>query len=109
MSEIYYLLNFHKKCEQIACYGTSVINNYCLFVNKILNELFDQDQQKQLKLYGFNKDVLYEFAYNDVDDISFDNLDKQNLYKLFNKICHVDNDDLYEQSYIALEYVNNMV
>lgn len=94
MNEIYYLLEFHKKCVRISSYGDNVINNYCKFVNNLLNEHFTIQEQKQLKLYEFNPQLLYKIAYYDVEDITFDNLDKNNLFKLFNKICYVDEDGL---------------
>lgn len=94
MNEIYYLLEFHKKCFSISSYGDNIINNYCKFVNNILNEHFTTQEQKQLKLYEFNPQLLYKFAYDDVENITFDNLDKNNLFKIFNKICYVDLDEL---------------
>lgn len=95
MNEIYYLLEFYKKCVRISSYGDKVINNYCKFVNNVLNEHFTIQEQKQLKLYEFNPQLLYNLAYYDVEDITFDNLDKNNLSNLFNKICYVDQDELY--------------
>jgi len=36
------------------------------------------------------KDKLYEFAYSDVNGISFDGLNKKDLYDLFDLISFVD-------------------
>jgi hypothetical protein len=94
MNEIYYLLEFHKKCCRIACYGDTIISNYCNFVNTILNDNFTIQEQKQLKLYNFNSDLLYKFAYDDVNDITFNDLDKDKLFTLFEKICYINEDEL---------------
>ena len=78
----------------MSSYGDKIINNYCKFVNNVLNEYFTIQEQKQLKLYEFNPELLHKLAYYDVEDITFDNLDKINLFKLFDKICYVDEDEL---------------
>jgi len=92
-SQIYYLLDFHKKCERIITYGIEIIEDYCIYVNFQLNRWFSIEEQKQLKMFEFDKDKLYEFAYGDVDDISFDGLDNNNLFVLFDLISFVDLQD----------------
>ena len=94
MNEIYYLLEFHKKCCRISIYSDTIINNYCKFVNLILNDNFTIQEQKQLKLYEFNPELLNKFAYYDVENIKFDNLDKCKLSKLFDDICYIDENKL---------------
>ena len=94
MNEIYYLLEFHKKCCSIIDYGDNIINKYCSFVNFILDKNFTLQEQIQLKLNNFNYELLYKFAYSNVDDITFNNIDKIKLAELFDKICYIDIDDL---------------
>ena len=94
MTEIYYLLDFHKKCVQVIKYSDKIIDDYCNYINKRLEENFTVQEQKQLKLFGFDKEQLYNFAYYDVENITFDNLDKNKLFKLFNDVSFVDLDDL---------------
>jgi hypothetical protein len=90
MNQIYYLLEFHKKCCRISTYGDTIISNYCSFVNKLLNENFEYEEQKQLRMVNFNSELLCKFAFEDVDGITFDNLDEIKLSKLFDEICYVD-------------------
>ena len=90
INNIYYLLYFHKKCNNIIQYGDNIIKKYCDYVNLKLNKYFSQEQQIQLKLYNFNQDLLYKFAFEDVEDITFDNLNKEILYNFFDEISFVD-------------------
>lgn len=90
--KIYYLMDFHKKCTQIMMYGDELSNRYCDFVNAELNKHFSVEEQKQLKLHNFNYDIIYEFAFGDVDGISFDGLDDVKLFLLFDQISFVDLD-----------------
>ena len=88
--QIYYLLDFHKKCIRIITYDETIIDKYCIYVNLQLNRFFTKDEQEQLKMLNFDKDKLYEFAYSDVKGISFDGLNKKDLYDLFDLISFVD-------------------
>ncbi len=94
MCEIYYLLDFHKKCFRISKYSDVIIENYCKFVNLMLNNNFNIEEQKQLKLYEFDEMLLHEFAYDAIEGITFDNLDKNKLHNVFYEICFVDEDTL---------------
>ena len=89
-NKIYYLLDFHNKCNQIINYGDTIINKYCNYINLLLNKYFSQEEQKQLKMYDFNHELLYKFAFEDVDDISFDDLNEDKLCDFFDKISFVD-------------------
>ena len=71
-NKIYYLLDFHIKCATVSGYGNIYQYNFINHVNDKLNEYFSIDEQKQLKLYNFNDYKLFEFAYEVVEDISFD-------------------------------------
>jgi hypothetical protein len=84
-NNIYYLLDFHKKCEDIAKHGDEIIDKYCKYVNMLLNKYFSEDQQRQFCY----KDV-YSFAYEDVYGISFDNIGPQLLSEFFDKVSFVD-------------------
>jgi hypothetical protein len=94
-NKIYYLLNFHKKCNYIIVYGDKIIKKYCEYVNLLLGKYFSVEEQKQLKLYNFNYDLLYKFAFGDVEDISFDNINEDILCDFFDKISFVDIKEFY--------------
>ena len=82
-NQIYYLLDFHKKCVSIIRYGDDIIDKYCVYVNLQLDKYFTDEQQIQLKLKNFNRDLLDKFAYGDVENISFidlDEIEKQDFY-----------------------------
>jgi hypothetical protein len=93
-NQIYYLLDFHKKCVRIITYDIHTIEEYCKYVNFQLNRWFSIEEQKQLKMDNFDKDKLHQFAYEDVDNISFDGLNITYLDYLFHLISFVDLDDL---------------
>lgn len=94
-NNIYYLLDFHKKCIQIIGYGDFIINKYCEYVNLLLDDYLTDNEQKQLKLHNFNYDLIYKFAFGDVDDISFDGIDKNKLDDFFDKISFIDVEEFY--------------
>ncbi len=102
ISEIYYLLEFHEKCQQITGYGNKIRNNFCSFVNVQLNDKFTTEQQKQLKMHNFSCDCLDIFAFSIVYGISFDNIDKKKLADFFDIVCGIDLDELDK-----LNYLNN--
>jgi hypothetical protein len=85
-NKIYYLLVFHIKCTSVARYGNEIINNYCNYVNSLLHKYFNVNEQIQLKLNNFDINKLYKFAYDTVEDISFDNIDENTLYIFFEDI-----------------------
>ncbi len=85
-NKIYYLLDFHIKCTSVARYGNEIINNYCNYVNSLLHKYFNVNEQIQLKLNNFDINKLYKFAYDTVEDISFDNIDENTLYIFFEDI-----------------------
>lgn len=89
-NQIYYLLDFHKKCSKIITYDKDTIIKYCTYVNFQLNRWFSIEEQKQLQLYDFDHYKLSDFVYDNVDDVSFDGLDENKLYDLFNSISYVD-------------------
>jgi hypothetical protein len=89
-NNIYYLLDFYKKCSIIINYDEKTINNYCKYVQSLLDTYFNINEQKQLRLYNFNHDLMYKFVYQEIDDILFDNLDELKLHDFFDKISVVD-------------------
>ena len=93
-NQIYYLLDFYKKCSQIIMYGDDIVNKYCTFVNCELNRYFSVQDQHKMKLIYFDSNKLHQFVYDDIDDITFDGLHEDNLYQLFDKISYIDIDDL---------------
>jgi len=88
--KIYYLLDFHKKCQDVIKYSDKTIHKYCEFVIQKLNHYFTTEEQKQLKFININYDFIGNFAYFDIDNIKFDNLDEKNLCDFFEEICFVD-------------------
>jgi hypothetical protein len=94
-NNIYYLLDFHKKCCQVINYDKEIIDNYCNYVKLLLDKNFDKNEQSQLQLNNINFELIYKCAYGEIDDISFDNLDKIKLNEFFDKISFVDIEKLY--------------
>ena len=94
-NKIYYLLDFHMKCLNVIGYGDDTIEKYCKYVNSLLDTFFSSEQQIQLKMNNFNYELLYKFAFEDVDDISFDNLDENILCDFFDKISFIDIKSFY--------------
>jgi hypothetical protein len=90
--KIYYLLDFHKVCLHITMYSDNIINKFCEFVNFELNRHFSIEEQQQLKMFCFNRNLLDKFAYNNVEGISFDGLDDNKLYEFFTNIVECDVD-----------------
>lgn len=89
-NKIYYLLDFHKQCNYVIRYRDNTITKYCNYVNLKLDEYFSKEQQIQLKLHNFNHELLYKFAFEDIEDISFDDLNEEILCKFFDEISFVD-------------------
>lgn len=87
-NEIYYLCDLQYQCARMIRYGDKDIKNFIEFVNCKLNEYFTVEEQMRLKLYNFDKNLLYNIAnYNLPENISFDGIDKNNLSKFFDEIC----------------------
>lgn len=55
-------------------------------MNSLLQQYFNVNEQIQLKLNNFDTNKLYEFAYDTVEDITFDNIDENTLYMFFKDI-----------------------
>jgi len=53
--QIYYLLDFHKKCIRIITYDETIIDKYCIYVNLQLNRFFTKEEQEQLKMSNFER------------------------------------------------------
>jgi len=94
-NNIYYLLDFYKKCTQIVKYGDSVIKKFCHYINIQLNKYFSMEQQVQLKFHNFNCDTLNKFVFEDIDDISFVNINQDTLGNFFDEVSFVDIKQFY--------------
>lgn len=95
INKIYYLLDFHKKCNQIVSHNDDVIDKYCKFINLLFCKYFSSEEQTKLKMYNFYKKMLYQFGFEDIDDITFDGIDENNLNNFFDKISFICIENFY--------------
>jgi hypothetical protein len=65
-------------------------------VNVELDKHFSTEEQRQLKMFPFNSITLKQFANGNMHDITFDGLDDDKLYDLFNTITSVEFEDLVD-------------
>jgi hypothetical protein len=90
-SQLYYLLDLHLSCENSLKYGDKYINKYIEHINISLNKYFSDKEQKQLKLYNFNYNLMYDIAIGNLpENISFENINPIKLHNFFDSLICIE-------------------
>lgn len=90
-SQLNYLKNFYIECVRIFNYGDKFIEEYIGYVNRMADQLFTESEQKQLKIWKFDRKLMREIVFNNMpEDILFEGIDPAKLHVFYESVSYGD-------------------